>query len=90
MPMYFFDIVQIDGTFSEDIIGIDLLDSAAAKREGKRCLAELTEKGMDLDLSEVRVRVRDAAAIQVALLAAFPGKQTRPRERIRNRQDSLS
>lgn len=90
MPMFFFDIVQIDGTFGEDIIGIDLVDSAAAKREAKRYLADLLDQGVDADLSEVRVGVRDAVGNQVALLAAFLGKQTRPRERIRNRQDPLS
>lgn len=58
MPMFFFDIVEIDGTYSEDIIGMDLADNAAAKLEAKRCLAELTQRGVGADLSEVRVGVR--------------------------------
>ncbi len=60
MPMFFFDIVQIDGIFSEDIIGMDLADCAAAEREAKRCLADLTKEGVDADLSEVPVEVRDS------------------------------
>lgn len=90
MPMFFFDIVEIDGTYCEDTIGTDLADNAAAKLEAKRCLAELIKRSLDGDLSEIRVGVRDAAGNLVTLLTAFPEKQTRPRERIRNRQDPLS
>jgi hypothetical protein len=90
MPMFFFDIVEIDGTYSEDIIGMDLADNAAAKLEAKRCLADLTRRGVGADLSEVRVGVRDATGNLVTLLTAFPEKPTRPRERIRDRQDPLS
>ena len=90
MPMFFFDIVEIDGTYREDIIGMDLPDDAAAKLEAKRCLADLTKPGVDADLSEVRVGMRDAAGSLVTLLTAFPEKHTRPRERIRDWQDPLS
>ena len=71
MPMFYFDIVQIDGTFVIDSVGIDLASPEAARIEAKRCLAEMLEQAVNDDLSELRIEVRDAAGETVALRAAL-------------------
>lgn len=70
MPTYYFDIIQIDGTYARDTIGTELVDVDAAKREAKRCLAEMSQEAINDDLSELRIEVRDADGHTVAFRVA--------------------
>jgi hypothetical protein len=71
MPIYFFDIVQVDGSVTKDTVGTNLADEEAAREEAKRCMAEMASEAIDEGLSEVRILVRDAAGKRVALRAAY-------------------
>jgi len=77
MPLFYFDIVQIDGTFRKDTVGVDLLDAPAAREEAKRCLVEMSEEAVNQDLSELRSaphsldrrsRTRPTQAVRISAL----------------------
>jgi hypothetical protein len=74
MPKFYFDIVQIDGTYTKDTVGAELANPEEAQKEAKRCLAEMSRDAINEDLSEVRVEVRDAAGRRVALRTAHFAK----------------
>jgi hypothetical protein len=70
MPKYFFDIVQVDGTVTRDIVGTELADEDAAREEAKRCLADMALEAIEDEISDIRIVVRNAAGERIALRTA--------------------
>ena len=71
MPQFYLDIVQIDGTFRKDTVGIAADDRADAYDQARKLLSKMSEEAIRQDLSELRVEVRDDEGNVVALRAAF-------------------
>lgn len=71
MPTFYFDIVQIDGTYTQDTVGTEFPSLKAAQEEAKRCLAEMSVEAINRVLSELCIEVRDSLGRQVARRAAY-------------------
>lgn len=71
MPLFYFDIIQIDGTFKKDTVGVAMADAAAAREEAKKLIAKMSENAVNQDLSELRIEVRDADDTVLSVGAAF-------------------
>ncbi|WEK03219.1 MAG: hypothetical protein P0Y65_13525 [Candidatus Devosia phytovorans] len=67
MPLFFFDVIEVDGRITEDIVGVDLPSAEAARHQSDKALAEITTeeiyKGGNFKL---RIRTRDANGLEIS------------------------
>lgn len=73
MPMYFFDVQLSDGVITDDTIGTELDDHAAARKEAEQALVEMARDvpfhQADTD-TEIKISVRDEAGSVVGVRTA--------------------
>lgn len=60
MPKFYFDIQQVDGSVTDDTIGVDLADADQAILEAQQAFADLTQDAIqEGNPSKLRIVVRD-------------------------------
>lgn len=60
MPMYFFDVLERDGTVTHDLVGVELADADQALNAASRALLDvIQDSGMRHSELKVEVVVRD-------------------------------
>lgn len=75
MPKFYFDIHEVDGSVTNDTIGVELEDAAQAISEAQRAFADMAQDAIqESSLSKLKVVVRDE---QGTVLASHSG-QFRP------------
>lgn len=67
MPMFYFDVIEINGALRHDNVGVNCVDVAAAKAEAKSTLSTMAMEAVDKDLSELRIQVRDETGHTVSM-----------------------
>nr|WP_314262319.1 hypothetical protein [uncultured Devosia sp.] len=66
MPLFFFDVLEVDGSVTTDTTGVDLSSPEAAKHQADLALAEIT--AAEIIKSEdftIRLRVRDQSGAEI-------------------------
>jgi hypothetical protein len=71
MPMFYFDIVDVDDAFKSDTVGVELADVDEARIEARLCIASMAPDAINHGSSELRVVVRDAEGKRIAVRRAF-------------------
>lgn len=60
MPLFYFDVIEVDGRVTEDMVGVELPSVVDAKKQADIALAELTaEEIMKGDNFRIRIRTRE-------------------------------
>ncbi|RYD61571.1 MAG: hypothetical protein EOP84_35590 [Verrucomicrobiaceae bacterium] len=66
MPMYFFDVLEVDGTVERDVVGIELPgDQQALEAASRTVMSVLIEEAPQHPEFMVQVVVRDAAGNEI-------------------------
>lgn len=75
MPLYFFDVLEIDGRVTEDHYGVELASEEEAIRQANRTLAEMAREEMNRETDfEIRIRTKDAGGKEIACRRAKVSK----------------
>lgn len=61
MPLFYFDVLEVDGRVSEDHFGVDLPTEAEAVKQANATLAEMVKEEIAANVDfQIRIRIADA------------------------------